>query len=68
MTELRTDPAVLSALRRVTRRNPSLEQIEQQRISFVMGVLPESNDMTREEVQGVLDRQRGETRGANDRI
>ncbi|WFS06239.1 hypothetical protein [Methylobacterium sp. 391_Methyba4] len=68
MTELRTDPAVLSALRRVTRRNPSPEQIEQQRLSFVMGVLPESNDMTREEVREVLDRQRGEVRGSDDRI
>ena len=60
MTELKTDPAVLAALRRVTMRNPSAEQIEQQRLSFVMGVLPESNDMTREQVREVLDKQRGE--------
>ena len=60
MTELRTDPAVLAALREVTRRTPSAEQIEQQRLSFVMGVLPESNNMTREQVREVLERQRGE--------
>ena len=59
MTELHTDEALLEALERLTSRSPSFELFDKQRISFVMGALPDNNSMTREEVQGVLERQKG---------
>ncbi len=59
MTELRTNEALLDALRRASPRTPSFDQLDKQRLSFVMGALPEENDMTREEVQEALERQEG---------
>ncbi len=59
MTKLKTDQRLLDALKSASTATPTRAQMEQQRISFVMGVLPENNAMTREEVRGVLDRQEG---------
>lgn len=59
MTELRTNEALLRALENAASRKPSLSQIDKQRLSFVMGSLPEDNKMTREQVQSVLERQEG---------
>jgi hypothetical protein len=59
MTELRTNEALLKALENSSSRSPSFDQMEKQRLSFVMGALPEDNDMTREQVQDVLDQQEG---------
>ena len=58
MTELRTNEALLKALRNSSPRNPQPEQLEKQRL-FVMGALDDENDMTREEVQSVLEKQEG---------
>lgn len=59
MTELRTNEALLNALQKASSRSPSFDQLDKQRLSFVMGALPENNGMTREEVQQVLERQEG---------
>lgn len=59
MTELRTDEALLRALERAASQTPTINQIDKQRISFVMGALPTDNEMTREQVQSVLERQEG---------
>jgi len=59
MTELRANGALLEALRKASPRSPSFDQLDKQRLSFVMGALPTENDMSREEVQGVLERQEG---------
>ena len=59
MTKLHTDKALLDALRKSSSRTPSHEQLEKQRLSFVLGILPEENHMTRDEVQSVIERQEG---------
>ena len=59
MTDLRTDEALLRALERAASQTPTIKQIDKQRISFVMGALPNDNGMTREQVQSVLERQEG---------
>ncbi|MFN7319604.1 MAG: hypothetical protein ACK5TM_01020 [Methylobacterium sp.] len=59
MTELRTSEALLTALKEASSRSPSFDQLDKQRLSFVMGALPEDNKMTRDEVQNVLERQEG---------
>lgn len=59
MTEIHTDADLLRALQSATTRAPTREQVEAQRLSFVMGVLPEDNDMTREQVREMLDKQDG---------
>ena len=59
MTELRTSEALLRALEKAATRTPSFTQMDKQRLSFVMGALPEDNKMTREQVQSVLERQEG---------
>ncbi|WP_201829514.1 hypothetical protein [Microvirga zambiensis] len=63
MTDLRTDESLLARLKRATSRNPSRAQVERQRISFIMGSLPEESDMTREQIQDVLEQQEGKKQG-----
>lgn len=59
MTNIQTNEALLRALAEASPRSPSFDQLDKQRLSFVMGVLPEENEMTREEVQDVLEQQEG---------
>ena len=63
MTELKTDKALLAALKQSATLSPPTEQVERQRLSFVMGALPMGSDMTREDVREVLKRQKGAVRG-----
>ena len=57
MTDLRTNEALLKALEQSSSRVLSHSQIEQQRLSFVMGALDDDNNMTREQVEQVLELQ-----------
>lgn len=59
MTELRTSKTLLQALKKASPRYPLHDQLERQRLSFVMGALDDNNDMTRDEVQSVLEKQDG---------
>lgn len=59
MNNLHTDKALLKALKESSSYAPTSDQIDRQRLSFVMGALPDGNEMTREEVQEVLERQEG---------
>jgi hypothetical protein len=59
VTEIQTNQVLLDALEKASSRTPSFDEMDKQRLSFVMGALPEGNDMTREEVQEVLERQEG---------
>lgn len=59
MGEIHTSKSLLRALEEGASRTPSFDQLEKQRLSFVMGSLPERNSMTREQVQSVLERQEG---------
>ena len=52
MTQLHTNEDFLATLRNASTENPD----RQQRISFIMGSLPDENSMTREQVENVLDR------------
>jgi hypothetical protein len=58
MTDLKTSESLLSALRRAA-TTPSAEEIEQQRVSFIMGSLSERSSVTRARVQEVLAQQEG---------
>jgi hypothetical protein len=63
MTDLRTDERLLAALQQSATMTPPADQIERQRLSFVMGALPMDSDVTREDVRELLDRQKGQQRG-----
>ncbi len=59
MPDIRTDETLLKELEAKSSKTPSFDQLDKQRLSFVMGVLPEENEMTREEVQSALEQQEG---------
>ncbi|MGC1687661.1 MAG: hypothetical protein WA734_18685 [Candidatus Acidiferrales bacterium] len=59
MAELKTDPQLLAALKRALTLPQSPEDIEQQRLSFIMGSLKHTNEITRAEVQDILAQQEG---------
>ena len=52
MTQLHTSEAFLATLRKSSTENPDGKQ----RVSFILGSLPDGNNMTREQVKSVLDR------------
>lgn len=52
MTQLHTNEEFLTALRDASTENSD----RQQRVSFIMGSLPDENSMTREQVESFLDR------------
>lgn len=59
MTELKTDPAVLRALRAAASKELTAEEINKQRVSFIMGTLKPESTLTRAHVQSILHKQQG---------
>lgn len=59
MTELKTKESLLAALRNASTREPTAEEIEKQRVSFILGSLKEKNTMSREKVVALLRKQEG---------
>jgi hypothetical protein len=59
MAELKTDPALLIALKHALALPQTPEEIEQQRLSFIMGSLKSTNEITRAQVQEILAQQEG---------
>lgn len=57
--ELKTDPRLLAALQNCLGRPQTPEEIDQQRLSFVMGSLKSTNGITRAQVQEILAHQEG---------
>jgi Fic family protein len=57
--ELKTDPALLAALQRALAMPQTPEDVDQQRLSFVMGSLKSTNGITRAQVQEILAQQEG---------
>jgi hypothetical protein len=57
--ELKTDPKLLAALQRALGTPQTPEEIDQQRLSFVMGSLKSTNQITRAQVQEILAQQEG---------
>lgn len=62
MTDLKTDESLLSKLRSATTRVPTAEELEKQRVSFVMGSLGKNSTATRAQVEELLARQDGKKR------
>ena len=61
MTELKTEAALLTALNSSSKRPLSALEIQRQRVSFVMGTLKMTSDMTREQVQHIVAMEAGKT-------
>lgn len=59
MHQLKTDGALLTALRKATTRDLSAQELHDQRVSFVMGSLKESSTVTRAKIEQVLAEQGG---------
>jgi hypothetical protein len=59
MTNLKTRPELLTALRKVATRELSASDLHKQRVSFVMGSLKQDSGVTRAQVDEVVSRQDG---------
>jgi hypothetical protein len=59
MTELKTKESTLRALEKAARRQLTSDEIQKQRVSFVMGSLDAKSSITREKVERLLAEQRG---------
>ena len=59
MTELKTKESTLRALKKAARRRLTPDEIQKQRVSFVMGSLDAKSPITREKVERLLAEQRG---------
>ena len=62
MTELKTNQELLEALRNSATRVPTAEELEKQRVSFVMGSLGKNSTATRAQVEEMLAKQEGKKR------
>jgi hypothetical protein len=62
MTDLKTDESLLKKLRDATTRVPTAEELEKQRVSFVMGSLGRQSTATRAQVEEMLAKQEGKKR------
>jgi hypothetical protein len=56
---LKTDASLLLALKKSAEHTPTSAEIEEQRVSFIMGALKTTNNITRSEVQEILAQQGG---------
>jgi hypothetical protein len=59
MTELKTKESTLKALEKAAQRQLTPDEIQQQRISFVIGSLDAESSITREKVEKLLAEQQG---------
>jgi len=57
--ELRTSEALLRKLQDAVRRKQTRQEIDRQRISFVYGSMSFSSDITKEEVESLVNQQAG---------
>ena len=54
-----TNPNLLAALREAGQRKASTEQVNKQRVSFIVGSLKPNTPITREKIESVLAEQEG---------
>jgi hypothetical protein len=59
MTELKTDARLLRALRDAASKKVSGDDLREQRVSYVMGLLNADSTVTRDRVRDVLAEQAG---------
>ena len=57
MSDLRTNDALLRALKIASEKQPTPEELFRQRVSYIMGIV--KGDITRARVEGVLAEQEG---------
>jgi len=62
MTKLQTNPRLVEALKEAAKGPISREEMEEQRVSFIMGSFSLDSNVTREQVRDVLKRERGASR------
>jgi hypothetical protein len=62
MTNLKTEESLLRKLRRAATQVPTAEELEKQRVSFVMGSLGRKSTATRAQVEEMLAKQEGKKR------
>jgi hypothetical protein len=59
MTETKTSEALLNALRNAAAHKPTAEELNRQRVSYIMGFLDSKSAVTRAEVEAVLAEHEG---------
>ena len=59
MTKFKTDPDLLKALEEAAGREMTQVEVREQKISFVMGMIDEDNNLTRAEVAKLIDKHDG---------
>lgn len=59
MTDLKTKESTLNALRKASQYRPTAEELQKQRVSFIMGNLKKGSEVTRAKIQEVLAKQEG---------
>lgn len=59
MTKLKTNASLLTALKEAASETHTAAEIEEQRISFIMGSLQKSGTVTRAKIMQVLESQQG---------
>jgi hypothetical protein len=59
MPELKTNQPLLDALEKARKSAFTAEELDQQRVSFVMGSLKSDSEMTRARVEEILAQQEG---------
>ncbi len=64
MTEIKTDESLLKRLKAAAQRPMTEQQVKEQRVSFILGMVGESSNVTREKVESVLARQEGKAAAA----
>lgn len=57
--QLKTNPALLKAIKQASTRTPTEKAPRDQRVSFVDGSLSASSSVTRAQVQVIFDKQEG---------
>lgn len=57
--EIKTDEALLQAIRKAAKRKASPDQAHRQRVSYIMGALGHLSGVTREKIEKVLAHQDG---------
>lgn len=57
--DLKTDDALLAKLREAAKHHMSKNEIREQKISYVMGVVSQDSTITRKQVEEILDRAEG---------
>jgi hypothetical protein len=59
MAELKTNESLLRALRRAASGSLTTEEVQRQRVSFIMGSLKDTSYMTRSRVKDILEKHDG---------